>query len=454
MKLIGLDIGTTSIAGVLIDGEQGDIIESIVRENDSFLNTGKDWEKVQDPAIILATVRDILNQLINTGADIHGLGITGQMHGIVYVDRAGSPVSPLYTWQDQRGNLFCDNARTYTAVLSEITGYPLATGFGMVTHCYNAQNGLATNTAVSLCTIADYVAMALTGRHSCLRIDYTNAAGLGLFDVRHSSFDRQALKAAGIDENILPPTVLSATLIGHMERGIPVCSALGDNQASFLGSVGDIAQSLLINIGTGGQISVYTNDYADIEGLETRPFPGGGFILVGASLCGGKAYAVLEQFFRDVCRQFADHDGSNLYEKMNDLVQDGVVKGEKLIMDTRFLGTRREPQRRGSIQRISIDNFTPQHLILGFLEGIANELFELYDLIPDSIKSGRSKLVGSGNGLRNNQVLRGVVSNRFGLPVLIPVHREEAAFGAALSAGVGLGLYRDFATAGTIIRYQ
>lgn len=454
MKLIGLDIGTTSIAGVLIDGERGEIIESIVRENESFLNTGKDWERVQEPAIILATVRDILNQLIRTGVDIHGLGITGQMHGIVYVDRAGSPVSPLYTWQDQRGNLFYDNARTYTAVLSEITGYPLATGFGMVTHYYNAQNGLAPNTAVSLCTIADYVAMALTGRRAGPLIDYTNAAGLGLFDVRNSGFDRQALRDAGIDEDILPSTVPSGTLVGHTERGIPMFSALGDNQASFLGSVDDIAQSLLINIGTGGQISVYTNDYADIEGLETRPFPGGGFILVGASLCGGKAYAVLEQFFRNVCRQFADQDGSSLYEKMNDLIQDRIVKGEKLVVNTQFQGTRREPQRRGSIQQISVDNFTPQHLILGFLEGIAGELFELYGLVPDAIKGGRSRLVGSGNGLRNNQALRGVVSDRFSLPVRIPAHREEAAFGAALSAGVGLGLYRDFATAGALIRYR
>jgi sedoheptulokinase len=221
--------------------------------------------------------------------------------------------------------------------------------------------------------------------------------------------------------------------------------------------VQDAEAAVLINIGTSGQVSIYTRNALPIEGLEVRPFPGGGFLLVGASLCGGKAYALLEEFFHRVCRQFAGYDGPNLYAAMDHLADEamaGRIRGEKLEVDTRLLGTRSESQVRGSIRHISMDNLTPEHLILGFLGGIADELGRLYDRLPDTVRGRHSYLVGCGNGLRLNQTLCKVMADRFGLPMRIPRHREEAAFGAALCAGVGLGLYSDYIAAGRVIRYR
>lgn len=454
--LIGLDIGTTSVGGVLIDGDSGEVVEHVAREHHAGLDTGQEWERVQDPETLLSVIEAVLEELTDAHPDVGGLGITGQMHSILYVDRAGRAVSPLFTWQDQRGDLARGDGKTYVQALSEDTGHSLATGFGLVTHHYNLQNGLVPATAASLCTITDYAALRLTGGASVPALDPTQAAGLGLFDVHASCFDPQALRKAGIDQGFLPSVAPSGTLIGHTEQGIAVFSALGDNQAGFLGAVQDAEAAVLINVGTSGQVSVFTRDNLSIKGLESRPFPGGGFLAVGAALCGGKSYAVLEECFRRACRLFADYDGPNLYAAMGRLAAEAVagrIRGEKLVVDTRLLGTRGEPQIRGSIQRISLNNFTPEHLILGFLEGIADELGRLYEQLPETVRSRHTYLVGCGNGLRLNQTLCKVIEDRFGLPLRIPRHREEAAFGAALCAGVGLGLYPDFIAAGRMIRY-
>ncbi|MDX1653788.1 MAG: FGGY family carbohydrate kinase [Candidatus Competibacteraceae bacterium] len=454
--LIGLDIGTTSVGGVLIDGNSGEVLESAAREHQADLDTGQDWERVQDPETLLAAIEAVLGRLTDSHPEVRGLGITGQMHSILYVDQDGRAVSPLFTWQDQRGDLARRDGKTYVQALAEATGHSLATGFGLVTHHYNLQNGLVPATAASLCTISDYVASRLTGGASVPALDATQAAGLGLFDLHESRFDPQALRTAGIDQGFLPPVAPSGTLVGHTEQGMAVFLAPGDNQAGFLGAAQDAQAAVLINVGTSGQVSVFARDELHIKGLEVRPFPGDGFLLVGSALCGGKAYAVLEKCFRHACRLFAGYDGPPLYATMGQLAAEamaGRIRGERLTVDTRLLGTRSEPQIRGSISRVSLDNFTPEHLILGFLEGIAEELGQLYERLPETVRSRHTYLVGCGNGLRLNQPLCKVIEDRFGLPLRIPQHREEAAFGAALCAGVGLGLYPDFIAAGRMTRY-
>ena len=74
-----------------------------------------------------------MRQLQQEHPDIGGIGVTGQMHGILYLDELGRAVSPLYTWQDQRGAERLTQ-QTYAERLSELTGYTLSTGYGVVTH--------------------------------------------------------------------------------------------------------------------------------------------------------------------------------------------------------------------------------------------------------------------------------------------------------------------------------
>jgi sedoheptulokinase len=449
LHLIGLDIGTTSICGVLMNTANGEIVKSITKDNGSSLKTPHSWEFIQEPESILGTIRDIVAELCKLNVSVSAIGVTGQMHGILYVDEGGNPVSPLFTWQDQRGDLPYTEGLTYAEHIRRLTNYPVSTGYGMVTHFYNVVNALVPAESAALCTIADFVSMKLANRTRPV-IDSTNAASIGLFDMKELEFDTHALKSVGINPAVVPEVVPSGTVIGYTDDGKPVISALGDNQASFLGAVRDIRSSILLNIGTGSQISVYTDRFQQAEGLETRPFPGGGYILVGASLSGGKSYALLESFFREVCFLFTGYNGGSLYEMMNRLA--GNSDGTSLKVNTQFYGTRQDPHKLGSIERITPSNFTPRHLVTGFLEGIIGELYQYYEAFPEQIKKQVSTLVASGNGVRSNPAMRRMLQQTFGFQIDIPIDREEASYGAALCAGVGCGLYKDFfSAAGSLI---
>ncbi len=450
MKFVGIDIGTTSICGMVLDAVNGKI-ETMNRPNDSWVFSRNKWERKQYPERILAIVGSILDVLLRKHRKIAGIGVTGQMHGILYINANGEAVSPLYTWQDARGSLpYKRTGKTYSQMISERTGYTLAPGLGMVTHWYNRENGLVPAPAVKVCTIHDYYVMGLTGS-TLPAIDPTDAASLGIFNLIKNTFDIKALSRAGIGPEEIPEVLPSGTLVGSY-RGIPVCTALGDNQASFLGAVRNIKKTVLLNIGTGGQISAFSPNYEQVNGLDVRPFPGGGYIMVGALLCGGKAYALLENFFRKTADFFSLPAGNkDFYMRMNKINYADIR--EKLDVDTRFAGTRQNSSVRGEIKSISMNNFLPECMVAGFLDGIAKELHDFYSIMPESLRGRVSMFTGSGNGIRRNNLLRSIIGMRFGKKITLPLHSEEASFGAALTAAVATGFFSDFHKAGRIVKY-
>ena len=429
MYLLGIDIGTTTICGVVVKDSK--VLSSVTKKNDSNIPGSAAWEKLQNPDRIRETALSIVSALLKEYPDVARIGITGQMHGILYLDSEGQPVSPLYTWQDNRGMRPFGKEETYAQHLSRLTGYPLATGFGIVTHYYNQQNDIVPENAVAFCTIHDYIAMVLAGLTKPVT-EASDAASLGVFDVVNGCFDTDALSAAGIDTRFLPP-LASSPCIGNY-HSIPVYIAIGDNQASFLGATVGNLQAMLVNLGTGGQFCVHTKTYLTCPGLETRPFPLGGYLITGASLCGGRAYALLERFWAQAVEMMSGSPAVSCYEAMERLLC-GVPKPENLpVVIPLFQGTRSAPHLRGSITELSTENFTPLHFTWAMLEGIAEELFGMYQ---DYLTAGGvpGTLVGSGNGLRKNRYLQQCVSEKFGMPLHLSDCEEEAATGAALFAG-------------------
>lgn len=309
MKFIGLDIGTTSITGLVYSLEHKMVLCSITEEcNTEVPGRHQEWERLQDAEVIFECAGRILEELIQTEENVLGIGLTGQMHGIVYTDNSGRHVSPLYTWQDGRAGLLGADGLSCAGMLSALTGYTVPSGYGLATHYYNLQHGLVPDTAVSFCTIADYVALRLTDSTTPVT-DATQAAAIGCYSFLTEDFDYAAIERAGIDPGMLPRIVPSGTLAGHTPGGIPVYSSLGDNQASFLGSVPFPERSVLVNIGTGSQLSaLFPEGEYTIPGIELRPFPGGGRLAVGAALSGGRSYALLEGFYREVIRSYTGEE--------------------------------------------------------------------------------------------------------------------------------------------------
>lgn len=428
MKVIGIDIGTTGICGVCADSESGEILKSVSLPNESFVKTEVEFERIQDTAVIMNTVNDILYSLDATNAS--AIGFSGQMHGIVYTDADGNAVSPLYTWQDARANAEYKDGKSYAQTLGCFAGYGLATDF------YNDENGLIPENAAYLCTIADYAVMQLCGNKKPV-CHITNAASLGCFDILNNRFTAN---------NPRLPEVTSEFKCCGYYNGVPVCVALGDNQASFIGSVSD-TENALLNVGTGAQISWLSVTPVTAESVETRPFDGARYLAAGCSLCGGRAYAMFEKF----CREIANAAGAqtdSFYPVLNKMLENKT--SSEITGDCRFCGTRNNPGLRGSYSGISENSFTPADFAFATLDGMAQELYDMFSA-ADKKASG---LVCSGNGIRKNSVLRRIVAEKFGCEIKIPFYEEEAACGAAFSALVAGGVCKTIDEACTKIRYK
>ena len=442
MNFLGIDIGTSSICGIVYNTVSKDIV-SIAKINNTDMLSCNVWEKVQDANAIVDIVLDLIQELRIQYPDIKGIGLSGQMHGILYVNAEGEAVSPLYTWQDMRGSLLYKDGMSYAAYLSKQTGFPLSTGFGLVTHYYNKVNSLVPQNAVKLCTIMDYTAMRLTGKCEPL-VDCSNAASLGFFDKEKLAFDKEALWNVGIDNSILPEIGKAFSRVGHYEN-ISVYTAIGDNQASFLGSIRDIRHSIHITVGTSSQISVYSDDYVNVPLLDTRPLPGGGYILVGAALCGGCSFSLLKKFFSETIKLYTgeEMDDTDLYKIMVS-VPYKEVQEDDIRVETLFGGTRSHPEKRGKIMNISCLNWHPENLIRGFLEGMSQELYDFYQLLPNSIRERKTIVVGSGNGIKRNPLLCQILEERFKCHLQVSACREEAALGACICGMVGNGYINNF----------
>lgn len=452
MDILGLDIGTTTLCGILCDAESGEIRRTVTRPNDAFLPSRCTWEKQQDPHVLIAQVREMADRLCAQGRPA-AVGVTGQMHGMVYLTREGRPAGPLTIWQDGRGDQPYREGETYAGFLSRITGYPLATGYGAVTHFYNTVNGLVPEEAVTFCTIHDLAVMALTGRTQPW-LHPSDAASFGLYCLESGGFDAAAIEAAGMDPAFFPPVADGFALAGRTPTGIPVAVAIGDNQASVLGSVSDLENSLLVNVGTGSQISCVVPKAYVHSGLDCRPLTQERWLLAGSSLCGGRAYAILEHFLREAAVLVGGRPVDSAYPAMDRLMADFASPAQPLLVDTAFSGTRQQPERRGRISGIGVDNLTVAHLCDGVMNGMVSELYGMYEDMRPFLAQPPTRLIGSGNGLRFNAPLAERFSAAFGLPLSIPVHREEAAFGAALFAMTAAGLVPTLKEAQTRIHYK
>lgn len=426
MQAIGIDIGTTSICGVIIDVASGEVLKSVTKNSNAFIKTDKEFEKIQSVEKIISTANEILNGFICDETAV--IGVTGQMHGIVYTDKDGKAVSPLYTWQDGRGNEPYKNT-TYAKYLNSNSGY------GNVSDFYNRENSLVPKTAVNYCTIHDYFVMQLCGLKKAI-IHSSDAASFGCYDLRNNTFSYNC----DID-------VATDYRIAGSFKNIPVSVAIGDNQASVFSSLAD-PQKILLNVGTGSQVSVISDTIIEGENIETRPYFENKYLVVGSALCGGRAYSILKDFFLKTFSYLSEIDESSVYKIMDKMAES--IEASDIKVDTRFSGTRANATLRGKIENISTENFTPENLAYGMLNGMLTELYDMY------LKMGvtKSGIIGSGNGIRKNKPLIKIAESLFDSSLLIPHHTEEAAYGAALFALIAAGHFKNAADAQRLVKFM
>ena len=195
MNVIGIDIGTSTICVNAVDSDSGEVIFSKTIPNRHDL-TGRSFERLQEPNDIYLDAKALIDEAMSKAA-AGAVGVTGQMHGIVYLDKYGNALSPLYTWQDLTGSESSGFGLTFSEELAKMSGMQVASGFGCVTCYAHSKTADIPGDAVCFCTIHDFVAMKLCGGPAPL-VHSSDAASFGLFDIGKGGFDETACSAAGI----------------------------------------------------------------------------------------------------------------------------------------------------------------------------------------------------------------------------------------------------------------
>jgi sugar (pentulose or hexulose) kinase len=456
---VGLDLGRTHVTGVLVDTAWRQVVRHAQRPNDAATKPILPTRAEQKPHRLRALVLEILAELAGDGTPVDSIALTGQMHGLLCVDAGGEPVTPLISWQDQRtwegqpGNLTSLD-RLFSRLddlaprqSSEQAWYEngcrIDHGYGAATLFWLVEQGELPATTHRVCTLPGWMAAQLTGTLPVT--DPTLAASWGSYSLPGGGWNVAFLDALGLDAQLMPPVRPSGEPLGGllpelarrvgMQAGVPVLNAVGDGQAAYLGSVTDPAQELLFNLGTGGQICWMLPQFAPpTRAVETRPLPGERYLRVGASLCGGAAYAWLNHTVRGWLSDFGVHaEEQAIYERLNALAMTCNDAGS-LRVRTTFLGKRGDDSvQAGSIEGISLDNLQLGALARATLSGIIDELYDLYRAHASETAS-YSRLIATGGGLRRNPLLPGLIEERFGLPVHVHQQRGTAALGAAALA--------------------
>lgn len=454
--VVAVDLGTTKITSVAVDCRSGENLAVRTLANDANITSEADrsrgrseWDASRIVCQGLACLKQVADGLGDKVRDVAAIGITGQQHGMLLVDAEGAPASPLINWQDRRAldryresqHSWLDETRNLLGDSSwKRAGCRLQPGFMAGTLFWMKSHGLLPKEALAL-FIMDHFGAKLTGGRPVT--EPSCAGSSGVLNVRTRQWDSESIVALGLSETLFPEIreaneqigqlSLQASSASGLPQGIPVFAPIGDHQASFIGSVTDRTTSVLVNVGTGAQVAVYTDDFAFEPPVELRPFPGGGNLLSNVGLAGGWSYQVLEHFFRDVGKSmFQIESTGQLYESLNQLAASVPPGADGLRCDPSFAGTRLDPSIRGSLSGLSPQNFTGRHLARAVLEGMARSLRDGYAAVERITGRSQSQLIAAGNGLRENPLLADIVSQAFGLPMVFTGHREEAAYGAAV----------------------
>ncbi len=480
-RLLGIDVGTTTTSVVLYDTDAESVVASATVAHNAYIPGLPKGRCEQDPSAIFDAVERTICE-VATGSGSRGVGngnvltvdavsVTGQMHGYAVAGRSGE--LRFVTWEDRRilesrrtGETAVDHAggaagldtfhRLFENTVPELAGIVPTAGYAATGLFVDiAENRLSRDTS-AVRSLHEVIVARLCGipLHQTVT-DPSFAHSMGLAHSKTGAWIEELCAAIGLSTDLLPSIVPPGTPVGvttggrfGLAGGIPVFVGMGDNQSSFLGSVAVAEKQLLLNIGTGSQVSVFSPAYVPVDGIDIRPYADSSYLLVGAPLCGGKAYALVKDFFLACGEKLfsVEADEDELYRRMEALAEIDTL----LDFNVAFAGTRTDPNARGRLTNISTENLDPGSFIGAVLNGIVSELRELFD----RMKVERSEIVGSGNGIRRNSAMRHTVSHVFGTAPRIPENREEAAFGAALTAGVGARVFSSFGEAGKAVRYE
>ncbi len=449
---LGIDTSTTSSKALLID-ERGEVVA--VASSPHTLQIPKPLWSEQEPRewweAVSASIRSVLAQAGLGGDEIQAVGLTGQMHGLVLLVEAGAVLRPAILWNDQRTQQQCDEIHQIIGreKFIQITGNVALTGFTAPKILWVRENEPDVfSKGRHVLLPKDYIRYKLTGEYA---MDKADGAGTVLFDLKSRDWSEEVLAALEIPRAWMPKTFEgpectgfvteeAASLTG-LKAGTPVVAGGGDQAAQAVG-VGAVEPGIVgLTVGTSGVVFATTpSALIEPEGrlhAFCHAVPGmWHFMGVMLSAAGSL------QWYRDTLAKEMSFD---------DLLKEAeaVPAGSDGLQFLPYLTGERtphpDPLARGAFIGLTVRH-SRAHMTRALLEGVSFGLKDSFTLIQNAGLGAITQVRASGGGTKGalwRQIMASILEAE-----LVTVNTTEgAAYGAALLAGVGAGVWSDVPSA-------
>ena len=459
---LGIDVSTTGAKALVID-EQGNVVASHTTEYP--LSTPKPLWSEQDPHDwwngACASIKAALSKANLTGEAISAVGLTGQMHGLVMLDKSDQVLRPAILWNDQRTGMQCEEITAKVGGLDRLlalTGNQVLPGFTAPKVVWVRENEPQIfEQTTHILLPKDYVRFCLTGEYAT---EVSDASGMSLLDVEHRCWSDEMLRALDIPREWLPvcteSDVVSGRLSGSaatatgLKEGTPVVGGGGDQAAQAVGSGIVTSGVISVTSGTSGVVFAHSDHYAAEAQGRLHAFchaVPGKWHYMGVMLSAGGSFRWLRDAIGDTEKAAAQLIGIDPYELLTQEAALAPVGSEGLLFLPYLTGERTpypDPQARGAFVGLTLRH-GKAHLVRAVLEGVSFGLRDSLELIK-GLGVPIEQVRASGGGARST-VWRQIQADVFGAELVLVNVTEGAAFGAALLAGVGSGAYASVAEA-------
>ena len=441
MFTIGIDLGTSAMKLLLAD-ENGTIRNTATREY-PLLFPHPGWSEQEPEAwwgALLSGITELLSGF--DASEVVGIGVGGQMHGLVALDENDNVIRPAILWND--GRTAAETEWLNTAIgketLSNYTGNIAFAGFTAPKILWMQKHEPENFKRIAKIMLPkDYINYRLTGVHAC---DYSDASGMLLLDVEHKRWSKEMLSICGVTEQQLPKLFESCDVIGTVlpevavALGIPasvkVVAGAGDNAAAAVGTgtVGNGACN--ISLGTSGTIFISSETFGvdPKNGLHAFAHADGRWHLMGCML----SAASCNKWFCDEILKTTDYASEQIGMEEN--------LGNNRVFFLPYLMGERSPindvDARGTFVGLSLDT-TRRDMVQAVLEGVAFAIRDSFEVARSiGVIIDRSKVCGGG---AKSPVWRKMLCNILNIPLDLPQTEQGPGMGGAMLAMVGAGLY-------------
>lgn len=455
--LIGIDIGTSATKTVLFD-ENCQVIQSASHEYPLYQpqNGWAEQEPMDWYQAVVMTIREVIFESGVDSDDIKGIGLSGQMHGLVMLDEKNEVIRPSIIWCDQRTAKECDEITKKVGAkrLIDITANPALTGF-TASKILWVRNHEPENyhRCRHILLPKDFIRFCMTGEYAT---EVSDASGMQLLDVPHRCWSKEILDILDIDPGLLAKVYESPEVTGTITSQFAKATGLsthtvvvggaGDNAAAAVGTGIVEDGKAFTTIGTSGVVFAHTSKLSIDPKGRVHTFccavPGCWHVM-GVTQAAGLSL----KWFRDNMAanyiERAKAEGCDEYALMDKDAESVPLGSRRLIYLPYLMGERTphlNPECRGVFFGLSAIH-TQADMIRAVMEGVSYSLKDCYEVLQEMGISVDEMMACGGGG--KSPLWRQMLADMYGCEVKTITSQEGPALGVAILAGVGAGLFAN-----------